>query len=129
MLKLKLNEPSCTGCRSCEIVCALHHYKENNPHKSALRVHGKFPSPGAYSLRFCTQCGKCAEVCKPGAIVEKKGIYKLYPDKCNGCLACIQVCPEDVLFLSGDSRVPIKCDWCGECMRICPRAVISLKSA
>ena len=47
----------CTGCRVCELVCALHNQRENNPSKSALRVKGRFPAPGHYDLRLCDQCG------------------------------------------------------------------------
>jgi len=103
-------------------------FKENNPKKAALRVQGKFPAPGAYKVRFCTQCGECARVCPVGAIEEKKGIYRINSEKCTGCWTCVQACPEEAIFLHKDSTVPIKCVWCGACMEICPRRVIRLKN-
>jgi carbon-monoxide dehydrogenase iron sulfur subunit len=126
-MRAKIDNFKCTGCRTCESVCALRWFEEINPKKAALRVYGKFPSPGTYTVKFCTQCGECAKVCPVGAITEKNGIYRIDPEVCIGCLACLSACPEEVIFFHPDSPVPIKCTWCGECMRFCPRQVIRLK--
>lgn len=127
-MRAKIDNFKCTGCRLCEVVCSEVKFKESNPRKGALRVNGKFPAPGTYQVKFCTQCGMCAEVCPEGAIEEKDGIYRINPDLCTGCLACLPVCPEEVIFTHSDLRTPIKCDWCGECMTACPRRVIRLKN-
>ena len=127
MLWAKLDHFKCSGCRSCEVVCSLAKFSENNPRKAALRVYSKFPAPGVYTVKFCTQCGKCAEVCPEGAIEKKGQIYRINSELCTGCLACVAACPEEVIFTNPDSNIPIKCDWCGECMKACSRQVIRLK--
>ena len=65
---LALKPEECSGCRTCELICALHTYQENNPANAALRVRGLFPAPGHYELRTCDQCGDCAKACPTGAI-------------------------------------------------------------
>jgi len=42
----------------------------------------------------CIKCGKCAEVCKQHSIIFVKDKYPAFiPDTCNGCKACLVVCP------------------------------------
>lgn len=117
----------CSGCRTCELICALHNQKENNPAKAALRVKGLFPSPGHYELRICNQCGECTEVCPTEAIKARDdGVYVIDPEECTGCLACVQVCPREVMFSHESMNVPIKCNSCGECVTYCPKQVLAL---
>ncbi len=49
-------------------------------------------------------------------------------DWCNGCEACIPVCPTNALYMhSGFARVVQKqCDWCGKCGPVCPEQAIFL---
>jgi ferredoxin len=50
---------------------------------------------------LCTMCGKCSEVCKPGAIIgEKKRPYlsgylsfEIRQKRCTKCGECFKVCP------------------------------------
>ena len=42
----------------------------------------------------CTDCGKCFENCRYGAIDPD---FTLHPDKCEGCAVCAMVCPEDAI--------------------------------
>ena len=52
----------------------------------------------------CITCYKCTVVCPTGALIKKEivpetGVYGLefIPDKCNGCLECVDVCPVDAI--------------------------------
>ncbi len=45
----------------------------------------------------CTQCGKCAEVCRFDAIPVIDGKYVVDPLSCEGCGYCARVCPEKVI--------------------------------
>jgi MinD superfamily P-loop ATPase len=45
----------------------------------------------------CTQCGKCAEVCRFDAILETNGRYEVKPMDCEGCGYCSRVCPENAI--------------------------------
>jgi len=42
----------------------------------------------------CTDCGKCFESCRYGAIDPD---FTLHPDKCEGCAVCAMVCPSDAI--------------------------------
>jgi Fe-S-cluster-containing hydrogenase component 2 len=127
MQLLAVHPEECSGCRTCELICALQNHKENNPAKAALRVRGLFPSPGRYDLRICDQCGECAEVCPTEAIRRRSdGVYVIDPEECTGCLACVQVCPYEVIFTHESMDVPIKCNACGECVTYCPKQVLAL---
>jgi ferredoxin len=106
------------------MICALHNLGEQNPKKSAIRIRGRFPSPGKYQIVVCDQCGKCAEVCPAGAISLKGKAYEIKPDLCTGCGLCVEACESKTLFTHSDRVAPIKCVLCGECVRLCPRNAI-----
>jgi len=72
----------CSGCRSCELVCAVVNHKANNPKKGAIRIRPLFPEP-KFEAKLCVQCGKCAEVCPVEAITEKNGAFIIDYDTCT----------------------------------------------
>ena len=130
MRLLAAKPEECTGCRTCEIACALHNQGENNPAKAALRIHGLFPAPGHYELKICDQCGECAKVCPTEAIYQTDdGVYLIDPEQCTGCNACVEACPLGVMFTHESSEVPIKCTSCGECVTLCPKQLLVMDSA
>lgn len=45
----------------------------------------------------CTQCGKCADVCRFEAITIKDGRYIIDPFECEGCGYCARVCPTNAI--------------------------------
>ena len=127
MQLLAVKPEECTGCRTCELICALQNYKENNPAKAALRVRGLFPAPGHYELRLCNQCGECAQVCPTGAISQRDdGTYEIDEGECIACNACVDACPNGVMFTHESMQTPIKCVNCGECVTYCPKGVLAL---
>lgn len=125
MRLLALMPEECTGCRTCELVCALQNFQENNPAKAALRIKGLFPAPGHYQLQLCTQCGECAQVCPTGAISKREdGAYIIDANECTGCYSCVDACPEGVMFTHESMQTPIKCNSCGECVTYCPKKLL-----
>ena len=49
---------------------------------------------------LCTECGTCEETCRFNAIVltEESG-YAVNPARCEGCGACVFMCPQEALTL------------------------------
>jgi aldehyde:ferredoxin oxidoreductase len=124
---LALKPEECTGCRTCELVCALHNEGETNPAKAALRVRGLFPAPGHYELRMCDQCGDCAQVCPTGAIYRTDdGVYLIDAAQCDGCGVCIGACSRGAMFTHDSTQVPIKCNSCGQCVTYCPKTLLAM---
>jgi ferredoxin len=53
-------------------------------------------------------------------------------EKCNGCNACVEVCPTDVMMPHPEKQKPPivvyaeECWYCGACIEECPRGAISM---
>lgn len=124
-MRLAVNEDNCSGCRVCELVCALENFGENNPKLARVRVSGEFPTPGKYAIAYCNQCGVCADVCPVQAISERDGgYYEIDEDECIGCWTCVQECPREAIFTHKSRDAPFKCIDCGVCVDLCPRNAI-----
>jgi anaerobic carbon-monoxide dehydrogenase iron sulfur subunit len=124
-MRLSFNHETCSGCRTCELVCSLQNLKIINPSKAMLRVTAQFPEPGRYDVHICDQCGECADACPTGAIHLVKGTWRIDMKKCDGCLACVPACPNDVVKVDDDG-MPYKCINCRQCVEVCPRDALSL---
>lgn len=124
-MHLVFNSDTCSGCKACELVCTLQNFKEINPAKARLHVHGEFPAPGKYVMDLCDQCGACAEACPLDAIVLKGSTYRIKPDLCDHCMACVPACPNNVMKVD-DEGLPYKCINCRQCVEICPRDALSM---
>ena len=48
--------------------------------------------------RLCTDCGRCAEVCRFDA-VSKHDTWRVDPIACEGCAACYYQCPSEAIAL------------------------------
>lgn len=75
-VKLGIDLVKCSGCRVCELICALVNHRENNPKKAHIKITGQFPEPGGYKIKFkdCTRCGECAMICPTKAIFIKEDL-------------------------------------------------------
>ncbi len=119
----------CSGCRLCELACAIQHFGVNNPKKSAIRVMVAFPHPVIRMPIVCRQCGqpKCAENCPENAITRDDGMVTIHADRCIACGQCVITCPFGAIFVHDDVELPFKCDLCGgdpECVKVCPKQAI-----
>ncbi len=119
-MRLYADDAKCSGCRACLVACSLHLFGENNPKKAALTIVPRFPAPGTFEVKVCTQCGDCAVVCPEEAIHQnEKGAYYVAPDECSLCMICVDECPEGVVFTRPDVDYVWECDLCGDCVDVC----------
>jgi MinD superfamily P-loop ATPase len=48
---------------------------------------------------LCTACGRCAEVCRFGAVIAGNKSYRIEPVACEGCASCYYQCPVQAIRL------------------------------
>ena len=131
---------NCIDCEKCVERCPV----------GAIIIHRDDNSTrGEIDSGLCIDCGYCGNLCDKGAVLDDKGrqvipvpeeewpLPKVDYDKCNGCMICLEICPEYVLALSkprfeGDLQgVALlvdeeKCMGCGLCADKCPVDAIEM---
>ncbi len=122
---LHIDHEKCTGCRLCELVCAVSHDGVSNPTRSRIRVL-KWEAEGLYIPMSCQQCqdAPCLNVCPVKAISqdEELGRVSVDYDTCIGCRSCVSVCPFGAMSFNATDRRVLKCDVCNgdpQCVRFC----------
>jgi len=122
----------CSGCKLCELACAIEHFNVNNPKKSAIRVIITYPQPVMRLPIVCSQCKVpiCADACPVGALKKIDSVVQLDKEACISCMKCVDACPFGAIYAHCDVEHPIKCDMCGDgspkCVEVCPKGVIRL---
>ena len=129
--KLAVIPELCSGCRMCELACAIEHYGVNNPKKSAIRVLVTYPHPVVRMPITCSQCKVpvCADACPVDALNRKNGVVLLDKDVCISCMKCVEACPFGAIYAHADVDYPIKCDMCDgapKCVEKCPKGAVRL---
>ena len=136
--QLKIISERCTGCRSCELVCALMNDGELNPSKSRIAlitfIEGKYTLPYHF-VSTCRQCADapCLAACPVGAISRVRSKTKIVVvdrNCCIGCGKCVEACPFGAMLFDRQARKVWKCELCGGnpvCASICPSQVIVYK--
>jgi anaerobic carbon-monoxide dehydrogenase iron sulfur subunit len=119
----------CSGCKICELTCAIEHFGVNNPKKSAVRVLITYPHPVMRLPIVCCQCRLpvCADSCPVGALRWTDGIVQLDRSSCVSCMKCVEACPFGAIYAHGDLENPVKCDLCGgqpKCVEKCPKGAL-----
>jgi Fe-S-cluster-containing hydrogenase component 2 len=127
MKKLFVDKRACLGCRFCEIICSLAH-SGNKVKPSASRI--KLQEDLAeckFKPVVCRACEhpECVEACDYDAIQPhpELGVPVIDPEKCTGCLACLEACPFNAMFQSDPDQPPLVCDLCAgdpKCVQYCP---------
>ena len=96
-MMLTIHPEKCTGCRNCELACAMEH--EGEFRIKASRIHVYAWEREAFSVpMMCQQCSDaaCATVCMPKALSKdpSTGMVDYDASKCIGCKACQTACLE-----------------------------------
>jgi len=138
----------CTGCKSCEIACAVEH----SASKDLLRAVFESPPPRkrvhvekAFQFSYPGRCMHCSDAaciaaCPSGAMHRDAGTggVVVAEDRCMGCWMCAMVCPFGAISMSQDKKVALKCDLCGErqnqgkppaCVEACPTKALTFREA
>jgi len=132
---LVANPRICTGCRSCEVFCSFHHYRENNPRRAFIRI-VKVEDECLDIPVICHHCERpsCMAACPVGAIYRdsETGAVLIDHDKCIGCMACVGACPFGAIVVDPKTGDVVKCDLCGGdpvCVKVCPtRALLYVRA-
>ena len=120
------NPETCAGCRTCEVVCSLHHEGAIDLEKARLRV-DRQPFEGLFQPRVCHQCSHphCMMDCPVGAISirDPDGVVIVDEETCTGCGSCQEACAYGMITVDASRGIAVKCDLCGgdlQCVRWCP---------
>jgi carbon-monoxide dehydrogenase iron sulfur subunit len=132
MKKIIVGLGNCTGCRCCQIICALSREGELNYELARIQIL-KDDKLGLSVALPCSQCEKapCVEVCPTDAIAfdPKTGANEIDLDKCIVCKMCVTACPTgsiSIIEKKGKEKV-IKCNLCEgnpQCVTVCEPGAI-----
>jgi len=131
---LYINYEKCTGCRLCELVCAVKHDGISNPARSRIKVM-KWEMEGLYIPMSCQQCqdAPCVNACPIKALSRDEDLGRVVVDYdvCIGCRTCVSVCPFGAMSFNTIDRKVFKCDLCEgdpQCVRFCDRKAVDFVS-
>ena len=132
---LYIDYQKCTGCRLCELVCAVFHDGISNPARSRIKVM-KWESEGLYIPMSCQQCedAPCMVACPVKAIFRDEALDRVMVDYdiCIGCRTCVSVCPFGAMSFNVTDKKVFKCDLCDgdpQCVRFCDMKAIEYVEA
>ena len=126
---LEVTPSLCTGCRTCELACAVSHGRQMMPARTRVRAYSLSEKKNIPIL--CLQCdgAACVAVCPSGALVrnEDTGAIEVKPDRCISCMACVPACPFGNIYLDPTCSQIVKCDLCEGnpiCAQFCPTGAL-----
>ncbi len=125
----------CTGCRSCEMLCAIMHDGIYSPERSRIGFEVDNLKRMMHHLYTCEQCDDhpCYDACPKqddAMKIDEAGVVYIVQDACIGCGKCVKACPYDPprvhVVKRGKKRWAMKCDLCRGieggpvCIKNCP---------
>jgi len=141
----------CTGCRTCETVCASFNTKATvngkelaglgNPAHSNIRVYGYNPDVDIPVTCLMCEDAPCIEACpvEPDPRTKHRALYRegrlpvLHndPDRCIRCGACAEACSTQrvgAIIPDRETRPQRMCTLCSgdpQCVKYCPNGALS----
>ena len=132
----------CTGCKTCELYCAVDRgssgktlltaVQEHPLPQSRVRVEGNNQVPIALQCRHCLQA-PCLDACLTGALTRdpKSDMVVVQEDRCIACWTCTTFCPYGVIYPWPERKIALKCDRCAYmenpvCVEVCPCKALEL---
>lgn len=120
MRKVKFDKALCIGCSHCQMACVVRHSesgdinmlrREKNVMPPRLRIRYD-EEKDENTINRCVMCKKpkCVEVCEHGGMVQDEDGFVHFTEDCTSCLACVDACPFDAIFISEGTLY--KCDLC-----------------
>jgi carbon-monoxide dehydrogenase iron sulfur subunit len=142
MKVIAVHPDRCTGCKTCELYCAvdrgsngktlLKAAQESPLPQARVRVEGSNDLPIALQCRHCLKA-PCVEACLTGALTrdEKTNMVVVREDRCIACWTCTAFCPYGVIYPWPEREFALKCDRCAYmenpvCVEVCPSKALEL---
>lgn len=140
MTRIYVIAERCTGCKSCEMACAVQHSKD----KTLLGAISQVPPPqkrlyvemgqGVKMPVLCRHCEEapCLNSCITGCLYrDEHGYVRRKKGRCIGCWTCIMTCPFGVVSRDPVQHIAVKCDRCHKlevpaCVAACPTKALQL---
>lgn len=125
---------NCNGCAACVSACD----------QNIIQLDARERPFLSFQQAGCTFCGRCIEVCEPGALVAEADIDQSLTFRAQVasncldkhgivCRACESSCEENAIrfrpLVGGRTDVSIRteaCNGCGACVSTCPSKAISM---
>ncbi|MEE9420492.1 MAG: 4Fe-4S dicluster domain-containing protein [Desulfatiglandaceae bacterium] len=132
----------CTGCKTCELYCAVERasngktllkaVQESPAPRPRVRVEGSNEVPLPLQCRHCLHA-PCLNACLTGALVRdpETNLVITREDRCIACWTCTMYCPYGAIFPWPQRAFALKCDRCAfmenpVCVEVCPADALEL---
>ena len=119
----------CTGCGTCELICAIKRENVYSPRYSRIKILRLFRLVNLAVV--CRQCkdAPCVVSCPQDCLVqsENSGVILVDESKCDCCGWCMEACPYGAITVNPETETVMICDLCDgnpQCVEWCPEEAL-----